>query len=89
MLSPPATTRQGALINPTSILPCYLDAADAADAALNPHTEIALAAYSKSPYPQCSASTILPPANLYQRSTVDTALLIYRQFINLANADHP
>jgi len=61
------------------MLPCYLDVADAADAGFNPHTEIALAAYCKWPYPQCSAPTTLLPANLYQRSTVDTAVLIYRQ----------
>ena len=30
-------------------------------------------------YRQCSAPTTLPPANFYQRSTVDTALQIYRE----------
>src|ERR1019366_8911576 len=32
--------------------------------------------YHKSPYPQCSAPTVLLSANLYARSTVDTALWI-------------
>ena len=32
------------------------------------------------PYPQCSAPTTLPLANLYHRSTVDTALLISQQY---------
>jgi hypothetical protein len=35
--------------------------------------------YHKSPYPQCSAPTVLLSANLYARSTVDTALWISHQ----------
>jgi len=47
------------------------------DGAFNPHTETALAAYCKSPYPQCSAPNVLSSVNFYPRSTVDTALQIY------------
>ena len=48
-------------------------------AASNPHTSTALAAYCKSPYPQCSAPTAAAAGNSCTRSTVDTALEIMRQ----------
>jgi hypothetical protein len=75
---PPPHYRTGPLqrLNP---LLCMVNRLNFARAAFNPHLATALAPYCKSPYPHRSAHAASEHEKFCPRSTVDTALEIYRQ----------
>jgi hypothetical protein len=58
---------------------CPVSRAGLPQTAFNPHTLTALAPYSKSPYPHCSAPTALEHQKVSPRSTADTALEIWHK----------
>ncbi len=74
----------------SSTLSCPAATLNSPQAAFNPHTSTALAAYCKSPYPHRSALPPSPTANSCLRSAVDTALEMLHSLRNpqRANCQH-